>query len=117
MYLNRAEREMFLMLQAAKTAVQIAADVPKFKVEGGKVLAQTAIDTIDAWCELIIKDFPDEVKHSLYLTARESRMRIVGRQSSEAKELHVLWPGRAAKKACERGGNGLRRVHKRGKRN
>ena len=92
MYLNRAEREMFLMLQAAKTAVQIAADVPKFKVEGGKVLAQTAIDTIDAWCELIIKDFPDEVKHSLYLTARESRMRIVGRQSSEAKEFHVLCP-------------------------
>ena len=91
-YLNREERELFLLLQASKTAVSIAMQQPKFKVEGGVVLAYTAIDAIDAWCELILKDYPDEVKHSLYTTAKESRMRLVGRQSSEARELHTLCP-------------------------
>lgn len=91
-YFNRAERENFLLLIAAKTAISIAAGMPKFKVEGGAVLAQTAIDAIDAWCEMILEDYPAEVKHSLYTTARESRMRLVGRQSSEAKELHTLCP-------------------------
>ena len=43
MYMNREERELFLLLQAAKTAVSIAAKTPKFKVEGGAVLAHTAI--------------------------------------------------------------------------
>lgn len=92
MYLNRGEREIFLLLQASKTAVTIAAQQPKFKVNGAAVLAQTAIDAIDAWCEMILADYPAEVKHSLYTTAKESRMRLVGRQSSEAKELHTLCP-------------------------
>ena len=92
MYLNRSEREIFLLLQASKTAVSIAAQQPKFKVDGAAVLAQTAIDAIDAWCEMILADYPTEVKHSLYATAKESRMRLVGRQSSEAKELHTLCP-------------------------
>lgn len=91
-YLNREERELFLLLQASKTAVSIAAQQPKFNVEGGKVLAQMAIDSIDAWCDLILKDYPDEVKHSLYTTAKESRMRLVGRQSNEARVLHTLCP-------------------------
>lgn len=91
-YFNRAERETFLLLIAAKTAISIAAGMPKFKVEGGAVLAQTAIDAIDAWSELILKDYPPEVKHSLFSTAKESRMRLVGRQSSEAQELHTLCP-------------------------
>lgn len=47
-YFNRAERETFLLLIAAKTAISIAAGMPKFKVAGGAVLAQTAIDAIDA---------------------------------------------------------------------
>lgn len=92
MYMNREERELFLLLQAAKTAVSIAAKTPKFKVEGGAVLAHTAIDAIDAWCEMILADYPDEVKHSLFTTAKESRMRLVGRQSSEAQVLHTLCP-------------------------
>lgn len=92
MYLNRSEREIFLLLQASKTVVMIAVQQPKFKVNGAVVLAQTAIDAIDAWCEMILEDYPAEVKHSLYTTARESRMRLVGRQSSEAKELHTLCP-------------------------
>lgn len=91
-YFNRTERESFLLLIAAKTAVGIAAGMPKFKVEGGAVLAQTAIDAIDAWSELILQDYPPEVKHSLFSTAKESRMRLVGRQSSEAQELHTLCP-------------------------
>lgn len=91
-YFNRAERETFLLLIAAKTAISIAAGMPKFKVEGGAVLAQTAIDAIDLWSELILKDYPPEVKHSLFSTAKESRMRLVGRQSSEARELHTLCP-------------------------
>ena len=91
-YLNRSEREIFLLLQASKTAIKIASDTPKFKVEGGAVLAQTAIDAIDAWCELILDNLSADVKHSLYNTAKESRMRLVGRQSAEAKELHTLAP-------------------------
>lgn len=77
-YFNRAERENFLLLIAAKTAISIAAGMPKFKVEGGVVLAQTAIDAIDLWSELILKDYPPEVRHSLFSTAKESRMRLVG---------------------------------------
>lgn len=91
-YFNRAERETFLLLIAAKTAISIAAGMPKFKVDGGAVLAHTAIDAIDAWCEMILADYPNEVKHSLYITAKESRMRLVGRQSSEAQVLHTLCP-------------------------
>ena len=91
-YFNRAERESFLLLIAAKTAISIAAKMPKFKVTGGAVLAQTATDAIDAWSELVLKDYPPEIKHSLYNTAKESCMRLVGRQSIEAQELHTLCP-------------------------
>ena len=92
MYFNREERECFLMLQASKAALQVCMKMPKFQVDGGAIMAQMAIDSIDAWCEKILEPMSDEVKHGLYTTAKESRMRIVGRQSVEAKELHTLAP-------------------------
>ena len=101
MYFNRDEREHFLLLQAAKAALQVCTDVPKFQVEGGKVMAQMAIDSIDAWCERILEPMSDEVKHSLYLTARESRMRIVSRQSNEAMHKHTLAPVEPLKRLVE----------------
>lgn len=89
-YLNREEREAVLLLIAARSAVEIAAGMNKLKTE--EEFAQVIVNCLETWTNVVLERQPEDVKHSLYKTAAESRMRIVSRQSSTAINRHIMVP-------------------------
>lgn len=104
-YFNRDEREVLLLLIASRVACQTAREHEKFKVydENGEELefGKTADECIGTWVDMILEAQPEDVRMSLRRTAAESRMRIVNRQSVEAREKHILAPLEAIQRLME----------------